>query len=119
MMETMFEKVETPEDVSVAVIAQLTAAEPGRYRVAVGQRKELERLRLAIKEAGYVVACRGIGPNDEGVHLFAVEATVTTEAGVEEPKAEVVIPSQPRKAKARGVAKMESVEEDTPLETGV
>lgn len=114
MMETMFEKVETPEDVSVAVIAQLTAAEPGRYRVAVGQRKELERLRLAIKEAGYVVACRGIGPNEEGVHLFAVEATVTTEAGVAEPK-----PSANGKAPVKRAAPKPKAEEPTPLETGV
>lgn len=112
-MDIIFEKVETPEDASAAVIDTLVAAEPGTYRVAVGTRKELERLRLAVRDAGFKVACRQHAFED-GAYIYAIEAVVTGEAGAEEPKASVV-----KKAAPARKPKPAPAVEETPLETGV
>lgn len=110
-MELTFEKIETPEDVSIEVISKLVHTEPGTYRVATGSRKELERLRLAIRDAGYKVVCRQSHVVN-GEFFFAIEATVTAPTGEREPEPVVEAPKATAK---KGKAK----DEPTPLETGV
>lgn len=109
-MELIFDKVETPEDVSSEVISKLVHTEPGTYRVATGHRKELERLRLAIRDAGYKVVCRQSHVVN-GEFFFVIEATVTAPTGEHEPE-----PAPEPKARVR---KPKPKADETPLETGV